>query len=94
MKELTLPSGKQAVIKDGHGRDLIAAQRVASSSDEIGQALIAQLTEIDGKPIVLEDVLDMDIADVLALQGELMGEINRSPQPSTLSISATPQGGA
>ena len=72
-KELTLPSGKIAMIKKGKGIDLLNAQKNSNSSDEIPYALIAQLTEIDGQNIVYEDVLEMDLEDVLAIQTEITG---------------------
>lgn len=72
-KELTLPSGKIAIIKKGKGIDLLNAQKNSNSSDEIPYALIAQLTEIDGQNIVYEDVLEMDLEDVLAIQTEITG---------------------
>ena len=72
-KELTLPSGKIATIKKGKGIDLLNAQKNSNSSDEIPYALIAQLTEIDGQSIVYEDVLEMDLEDVLAIQTEITG---------------------
>lgn len=72
-KELTLPSGKIAIIKKGKGIDLLNAQKNSNSSDEIPYALIAQLTEIDGQNIVYEDVLEMDLEDVLAIQSEITG---------------------
>lgn len=72
-KELTLPSGKIAMIKKGKGIDLLNAQKNSNSSDEIPYALIAQLTEIDGQNIVYEDVLEMDLEDVLAIQSEITG---------------------
>jgi hypothetical protein len=71
-KQITLPSGRTAVIREGFGRDLMAAQRVATSVDAIPMALVAQLVEIDGKAIVYEDVLDMNLPDVLMLQGQVM----------------------
>ena len=72
-KELTLPSGIIAMIKKGKGIDLLNAQKNSNSSDEIPYALIAQLTEIDGQSIVYEDVLEMDLEDVLAIQTEITG---------------------
>jgi len=36
-------------------------------------ALIAELTRIDGKPLVYENVLEMDLDDVLALEAEVTG---------------------
>lgn len=73
-KELILPSGKNASIKKGIGYDLLQAQQKAKSAEEIPYALIAELCEIDGKKLVYEEILELDLADVVALQGELMGK--------------------
>ena len=73
-KEITLPSGKIAVIKKGRGIDLLNAQKNSNSSDEIPYALIAQLTEVDGQRLVYEDVLELDLEDVLAIQTEITGK--------------------
>jgi hypothetical protein len=70
MREVKLPSGKTAVIKDGKGKDLFWAQRMASDASEIMKMLMIRLVEIDGKPITEDDLDEMDIADVLALTNE------------------------
>lgn len=74
-RAVVLPSGSSAAIRKGLGRDLMRAQRAAPSSEPsaIIFALIAELVQIDGKPIVYEDVLGMDLADVLVLQEEVIG---------------------
>lgn len=92
MKEMILPSGKKATIKDGKGRDLLNSQRKAKSAEEIAYALLAELTEIDGQKLIYEDILEMDIKDVLALQMEIMGNF-QFPQPSILSTSQKQQDG-
>lgn len=73
-KSITLPSGKIATLEQGKGRDLLQAQMKAQTSEEIPYALIAELTEIDGQKLVYEDILEMDLADVIALQGEISGK--------------------
>lgn len=92
MKEMILPSGKKATIKDGKGRDLLEAQRKAKSSEEIAYALLAELAEIEGQKLIYEDILEMDIKDVLALQMEIMGNF-QFPQPSISSTSQKQQAG-
>ena len=79
-KEITLPSGKKALIKKGKGIDLLNAQKNTSASDEIPYALIAQLCEIDGQKIVYEDVLELDLEDVIALQNEISGTSNKKKE--------------
>ncbi len=73
-KELTLPSGKIAIIERGKGKDLLQAQMKAKTSEEIPYALIAELAEIDGQKLVYEDILEMDLGDVIALQTEISGK--------------------
>ena len=47
-------------------------------------ALIAELAQIDGAPIIYEDVIEMDLGDVLVLQAEVTEQIfpsrRRPPQ--------------
>jgi len=74
-KEIKLPSGKTALIEQGKGKDLLQAQMKAKTSDEIPYALIAELVEIDGQKLVYEDILEMDLADVITLQGEISGKL-------------------
>ena len=73
-KELTLPSGKIAIIEKGKGKDLLQAQIKAKTSDEIPYALIAELVEINGQKLVYEDILELDLEDVIALQCEISGK--------------------
>lgn len=92
IKEIILPSGKNATIKKGKGQDLLQAQMKAKTSEEIPYALIAELVEIDGQAIVYEDLLEMDLSDVISLQAELSGELlvakaqqmpSQTPNPSS-----------
>jgi hypothetical protein len=76
IRQITLPSGRVAAIREGRGRDLINAQRAvgrAAESTALLQALVAILCTVDGKELVYEDVLDMPVADVLILEGEVLG---------------------
>ena len=92
---LVLPSGKNATIRRGFGRDLMRAQRVVGASSDptaVVFALIAELVEIDGEKILYEDLLAMDLNDVLALQSEVAGANFQGPplapsQPSFTSDS-------
>lgn len=74
-KILTLPSGKIATFEKGKGKDLLQAQIKAKTSDEIPYALLAELCEIDGQKLVYEDILDLDLEDVIALQAEISGKL-------------------
>ncbi|MGH8013348.1 MAG: hypothetical protein ACREQ4_12700 [Candidatus Binataceae bacterium] len=76
LRELRLPSGKAARIRKGKGRDLMRAHRATAGSEEplaLIFALIAELTEIESKQVVYEDLLDMNLEDVLTLQEEVLG---------------------
>lgn len=82
-KTLTLPSGKTAVLRNGKGHDLLQAQMKAKNSEEIPYALIAELAEIDGTPLVYEDILEMDLGDVIALQSEISGKFQTAKPAET-----------
>lgn len=82
-KTITLPSGKVATLEQGKGRDLLQAQTKAKTSEEIPYALIAELAEIDGQKLVYEDILEMDLADVIALQGEISGKFQTAKVQET-----------
>lgn len=75
-RTITLPSGKTAELRKGKGRDLMRAHRAVAGNSEpmsLGFALIAELAQVDGKPLVYEDILEMDLDDVLTLEGEVSG---------------------
>nr|DAU52975.1 MAG TPA: hypothetical protein [Caudoviricetes sp.] len=82
-KELTLPSGQIAVLRNGKGKDLLQAQMKAKTPEEIPYALIAELAEINGQKFVYEDILEMDLSDVFALQSEITGKFQIAPQNET-----------
>jgi hypothetical protein len=75
MQFITLSDGRKATWRKGKGRDLLAASRMAGGNEpmRIAFGLIAVLVSVDGKALTIEDVEDLDMADVLALQGQVMG---------------------
>ena len=81
-KEIKLPSGKAATVKDGKGRDLLAAQRKAKTQEEVMFALMAELVLLDGQPVIYEDLLEMDLKDVLAILTEVSGNFLSLPLSS------------
>lgn len=86
-KELMLPSGKTALIRDGVGRDLLKAQRVAKQQDEVTFALAAELLTVDGQPVLYEDLLEWPLADVAAVITEIAALFPNSlttPKPSSI----------
>ena len=84
-----LPSGSRAEVRKGHGRDLMRAQRAAAGGDAsaVVFALIAELARVDGRKIVFEEVLEMDLADVMALQAEVIDENFDRPPQRALQVS-------
>jgi hypothetical protein len=90
-RTIELPSGAQAEVRKGYGRDLMRAQRAAAGGDAsaVVFALIAEVTRVDGHKIVYEDVLEMDLADVMALQAEVIDEnVDRPPQRASQASSS------
>jgi len=69
-KEITLPSGKVARIKEGKGKDLFWALSNSTGQNDIIKLLIVRLTEIDGKPITEDDLEELSLADVMTLMKE------------------------
>jgi hypothetical protein len=96
-RTIELPSGVRAEVRKGYGRDLMRAQRAAAGGDgsAIVFALIAEVTRLDGRKIIYEDVLEMDLADVMVLQSEVIGEnFDHPPQrASQASCNADSQSG-
>jgi hypothetical protein len=91
-KTVELPSGARAEVRKGMGRDLMRAQRAVAGGDAsaVVFALIAELTRVDGRKIVYEDVLEMDLADVMALQAEVIGENFEHPPQRASQDSSSP----
>lgn len=76
--EFTLPvSGKSArITRSLKGRDIVSADRVAGKGapeSERGIALIAPVVQIDGKPAVYEDLLDLELEDLLLVMEKGQG---------------------
>jgi hypothetical protein len=66
-KEIILSDGRKAVIKDGKGRDLFEAMRLASEPGEISKMLLVRLVEIDGKAITEDDIDELPLPDAVKL---------------------------
>jgi hypothetical protein len=91
-RTIELPSGARAEVRKGMGRDLMRAQRAVAGGDAsaVVFALIAELARIDGRKIVYEDVLEMELADVMALQAEVIGENFEHPPQRASQGSSNP----
>lgn len=74
MKEVKLNGGRTAKVRKAKGKDLLNAQRKINNPDELSYALIAETVELDGSPLLYEDVMEMDLDDVLILQEATSGE--------------------
>lgn len=82
-KTITLPSGKTAVIGGFKGKHILAAKRIAGDDAErIVLAMISQCVKVDGNPVIMEDLEEMDGFDVLQLMGEFSGVNPKSAQES------------
>src|SRR5260370_34017682 len=89
-RAIDLPSGAHAEVRKGYGRDLMRAQRAAVGGDASAVifALIAEVARVDGRKIVYEDVLEMDLADVMALQADVIDENFDRPPPRASQVSS------
>jgi hypothetical protein len=79
VKSLILPSGRAAEMRKPKVRDLLRAHRAVGFSAEpmaITMALIAEVSQIDGRTIVYEDLLDLPAEDGLTLQAEVMDAVD------------------
>jgi len=66
-KEITLPSGRIARIKEGKGKDLFWALSNSTGQNDVIKLLIVRLAEIDGKPLTEDDLEELPLADVMVL---------------------------
>lgn len=72
-KSVELPSGQLAIIMRGKTKDHLKAMRMAQKGGGMDRGrylttLISQLVEIDGTPITVDRVEEMDLADYFVLQ--------------------------
>ena len=76
MKEITLPSGKTATIREGKGIDSQKAMKICGGdSGRYLTALMAVLCDIDGKGVVMEDIEQLSLKDYNSLLAEFT-EVN------------------
>lgn len=79
-KELKLPSGKTAVMRDFKGKDVREAQRLSEGDPgKLLFGIIAITTTIDGTPVTLEDLDEMNGQDVFTLYGQFGGNFISAP---------------
>ena len=89
LKTITLSDGTIAVIRKPRGRDLIRAQDVAGSDNKFKFtcAMLAQVTQLNGEPCVIEDIMELWAADIDLLSRETAGDFLSSNAPSSPSSS-------
>ena len=74
---LELPSGAVAIqTRPLRGRDAAQAQRVAQDRTDVEfrAALISQVIQLKGQPVVMEDLLELELADLGHLVEEVAGK--------------------
>ncbi len=88
---ITLPSGRVArVLRKIKVRDTVLARRVVGVADAdnpnaISLATLAATIELDGKPALYEDLLDLDIDDLVALGNAAGIEPEKKASPAPLN---------
>lgn len=88
---ITLASGRVVTVRPGIGADIVKAQMMVRTPEEMTLALLSLLVEIDGQRVTLEDLLAMPLDDVFELL-PLVGRSRRTP-PASSSASAGSAGG-
>ena len=61
-------NGKKVKVYQGIVEDLIKAQKMASSPEEMPYCLLSLLVEIDGQRLVFEDLKTMSLDEFVPLQ--------------------------
>lgn len=95
LKELELSTGKKLKIYKGKGKHLLNAQMKAQDAQQILWALLSELIEIDGKKVIMEDLLEMDLVEVFQIQAafsEAYGNFLSLPQRQLLAFQDTQAG--
>lgn len=73
-KLITLSDGKIATVTPFKGKHILEAQKaIGKDTEKMMLALIAQCVKIDDKQVILEEIEEMNGADVLVLMGEFGG---------------------
>ena len=65
-------NGKKIVVYQGFVGDLINAQKMAASPEEMPYCLISLLVEIDGKKLAFEDLKQMSLDEFIPLQEKVL----------------------
>jgi hypothetical protein len=87
VKTVTLSDGSIATVRRPRGRDLVRAQDVAGNDNKFKFtcAMLAQVTQLNGEPCVMEDIMELWAADIDVLSKETAGDFLSSSAPSSPS---------
>jgi hypothetical protein len=90
LKTITLSDGSVATIRRARGRDLIRAQDVSAGDNKFKFtcAMLAQVTQLNGEPCVMEDIAELWASDLDLLSREAAGDFLSSSGPSSPSLSS------
>nr|VFK16286.1 MAG: hypothetical protein BECKLFY1418C_GA0070996_102231 [Candidatus Kentron sp. LFY] len=85
LKEIVLPSGKRAAFLKRRGIAIVNAQRkIGGDASRMSFALISEMVEIDGSPVLMEQLEDeIDFFDCLALTEEFSQLGKPGPMPGS-----------
>jgi hypothetical protein len=83
-KTIKLSDGTVATIRRPHGRDL----EVARSENKFKFTCAMQVTQLNGEPCVMEDIMELWVADIDLLSREAAGDFLSSTAPSSPSSSS------
>jgi hypothetical protein len=88
-KTVTLSDGTVATVRRPRGRDLIRAQDAAGGENKFKFtcAMLAQVTQLNGEPCVMEDIMELWAEDIDLLSRETAGDFLSSSAPSSPSSS-------
>jgi hypothetical protein len=89
-KTVTLSDGTAATVRKPRGRDLIRAQDVAGGENrfKFTCAMLAQVTQLNGEPCVMEDIVELWAGDIDLLSREVAGDFLSSSGPPSPSSSS------
>jgi hypothetical protein len=85
IKTITLGDGAIATLRKPRGRDLVRAQQIAGDDNKFKFtcAMLAQITQLDGEPCVMEDIMELWASDIDLLSREAAADFLSSTAPSS-----------
>ncbi|RUM89255.1 MAG: hypothetical protein DSZ24_01665 [Thermodesulfatator sp.] len=67
LAEFELSDGRRVRVFEGKARDLVEAQRMSRTPEEMPFGLLARLVEVDGKRLPAEDWAEMDLKSYMEI---------------------------